>query len=63
MSAPPSLAASRESLNEARSRSGTPVDSSKRYSADFSQLDEHDQSAIPPQKGNLFQFKKLFFQY
>ncbi|XP_025099165.1 mitogen-activated protein kinase kinase kinase 7-like [Pomacea canaliculata] len=50
MSAPPSLAASRESLNEARSRSGTPVDSSKRYSADFSQLDEHDQSAIPPQK-------------
>ncbi|KAK7107891.1 mitogen-activated protein kinase kinase kinase 7-like isoform X8 [Littorina saxatilis] len=45
-SAPPSLAASRESLHDPRSRSGTPVDSSKRYSADLSQLDEHDLGSI-----------------
>lgn len=42
MSAPPSLAASRESLHEPRSRSQTPIDPSKRYSADLSQMDEHD---------------------
>lgn len=47
MSAPPSLAASRESLHEPRSRSGTPIDSSKRYSADLSQLDEHDFTSTP----------------
>lgn len=55
MSAPPSLAASRESLHDPRSRSGTPVDSSKRYSADLSQLDEHDiginQGAATAQRG------------
>ena len=42
MSAPPSLAASRESLYDQRSRSGTPVDPSKRYSADLSQMEEQD---------------------
>ena len=55
MSAPPSLAASRESLHEPRSRSVTPVDSSKRYSADLSQLDEQDagssQGPAPVQRG------------
>uniref|UniRef100_A0A0B6ZKK7 Mitogen-activated protein kinase kinase kinase 7 n=1 Tax=Arion vulgaris TaxID=1028688 RepID=A0A0B6ZKK7_9EUPU len=41
MSAPPSLAASRESLNDPRgSRSATPVDSGKRFSADITTLDE-----------------------
>ncbi|KAK7479642.1 hypothetical protein BaRGS_00029108 [Batillaria attramentaria] len=47
MSAPPSLAASRESLHEPRSRSGTPIDTSKRFSADLSQLDEHDFNSTP----------------
>ncbi|KAL8564032.1 hypothetical protein ACOMHN_016321 [Nucella lapillus] len=54
MSAPPSLAASRESLHEPRSRSMTPVDTSKRYSADLTQLDENDfgvkQGAISSQR-------------
>ncbi|XP_046325987.2 mitogen-activated protein kinase kinase kinase 7-like isoform X5 [Haliotis rufescens] len=45
-SAPPSLAASRESLHDPRgSRSGTPVDHYKRYSADLSKLDEYDISS------------------
>ncbi|XP_059166329.1 mitogen-activated protein kinase kinase kinase 7-like isoform X2 [Physella acuta] len=45
MSAPPSLAASRESLNDPRgSRSATPVDSGKRFSADLTKLDELDLS-------------------
>ncbi|KAK0045528.1 mitogen-activated protein kinase kinase kinase 7-like isoform X1 [Biomphalaria pfeifferi] len=52
MSAPPSLAASRESLIEPRgSRSATPVDTSKRFSADFTKLDELDlsgQHVMPP---------------
>lgn len=55
MSAPPSLAASRESLHEPRSRSQTPIDPSKRYSADLSQMDEHDlginQGAATAQRG------------
>ncbi|XP_067674427.1 mitogen-activated protein kinase kinase kinase 7-like isoform X5 [Haliotis asinina] len=57
-SAPPSLAASRESLHDPRgSRSGTPVDHYKRYSADLSKLDEYDISsqqrnqATNPQRG------------
>ncbi|XP_046325984.2 mitogen-activated protein kinase kinase kinase 7-like isoform X4 [Haliotis rufescens] len=57
-SAPPSLAASRESLHDPRgSRSGTPVDHYKRYSADLSKLDEYDISsqqrnqASNPQRG------------
>ncbi|XP_041351808.1 mitogen-activated protein kinase kinase kinase 7-like isoform X2 [Gigantopelta aegis] len=42
-SAPPSLAASRESLHEPRgSRSGTPVNVFHRYSADLSKLEEYD---------------------
>ncbi|XP_076466494.1 mitogen-activated protein kinase kinase kinase 7-like isoform X2 [Babylonia areolata] len=57
MSAPPSLAASRESLHEPRSRSMTPVDSSKRYSADLTELDENDfgssQAAISGQRANF----------
>ncbi|KAH9505557.1 Mitogen-activated protein kinase kinase kinase 7 [Bulinus truncatus] len=53
MSAPPSLAASRESLIEPRgSRSATPVETtSKRFSADFTKLDELDLSGhhvVPP---------------
>ncbi|BFZ10308.1 hypothetical protein BsWGS_13345 [Bradybaena similaris] len=41
MSAPPSLAASRESLNDPRSsRSATPVDTGKRLSADLTTLEE-----------------------
>ncbi|XP_012945179.1 mitogen-activated protein kinase kinase kinase 7 isoform X8 [Aplysia californica] len=45
MSAPPSLAASRESLHDPRSsRSATPVDTGKRLSADNTKLDELDLS-------------------
>ncbi|CAL1527200.1 unnamed protein product [Lymnaea stagnalis] len=55
MSAPPSLAASRESLNDPRgSRSATPVDSGKRFSADMTKLDELDlsghQITAPPHR-------------
>lgn len=58
MSAPPSLAASRESLNDARgSRSATPVESGKRFSADLSRLDELDlpghQAQVQPNRGTL----------
>lgn len=42
MSAPASLAASRESLAEGHGRAGTPVEQYKRYSADLTRLSEGD---------------------